>query len=220
MKLLGGAAFAASLAWCAWTYAVRWNLPHASRFSPSALAWDLLLFTLFALHHSAAAREPVKRLIAAVTGSGAIRTAYVWTASILLAIVCAAWRPVGPLVYRHADAAGLVHVAIQLAGAWLIVDAVAKIDPLELAGLRDPRAAELQTGGPYAWVRHPLYAGWILLAFGARTMTADRLAFASITSTYLLVAIPWEETALRRAFGQAYERYARAVRWRVIPFVY
>ena len=33
-------------------------------------------------------------------------------------------------------------------------------------------------------------------------MTGDRLAFAAITTTYLLVAIPWEERSLGRQFGE------------------
>lgn len=220
MKLLGGAAFAGSLAYCAWTYGIGWRAPHASRFSPAALAFDLVLFLVFAAHHSVSAREPVKRRIAALAGAGAVRTTFVWAASGLLTIVCAAWRPVGGVIWHQGGGAALLHAAIQLAGVALIVRSVARIDPLELAGLRPPVAAGLQTHGPYRWIRHPLYAGWILLVFGAAVMTADRLAFAAVSSAYLLVAIPWEEATLRKTYGAAYEEYAGTVRWRVIPYVY
>ena len=74
--------------------------------------------------------------------------------------------------------------------------------------------------GPYRWVRHPLYLGWLLMVFGAAHMTGDRLAFAAITTAYLVVAIPWEERSLRQSFGEAYARYMRDVRWRMIPFIY
>ena len=47
-------------------------------------------------------------------------------------------------------------------------------------------------------------------------MTGDRLAFAVITTLYLVVAIPWEERSLERAFGEAYGRYKARVRWRMI----
>jgi protein-S-isoprenylcysteine O-methyltransferase Ste14 len=60
----------------------------------------------------------------------------------------------------------------------------------------------------------------MLIVFGAGHMTGDRLAFAAITSLYIVVAIPWEERALERAFGDDYARYRARVRWRVIPFVY
>ena len=46
------------------------------------------------------------------------------------------------------------------------------------------------------------------------------LAFAALTSLYLAIAIPWEERSLVAAFGDAYRRYQRQVRWRMIPFIY
>ena len=54
------------------------------------------------------------------------------------------------------------------------------------------------------------------LSFGAAHMTADRLTFAVLSSSYLVVAIPWEERSLKRVFGDEYERYQRQVRWRGI----
>jgi protein-S-isoprenylcysteine O-methyltransferase Ste14 len=65
-----------------------------------------------------------------------------------------------------------------------------------------------------------LYLGWMLFVFGAANMTADRLAFATISSAYLVAAVPWEERSLRKSLGNAYANYARTVRWRIIPYVY
>jgi protein-S-isoprenylcysteine O-methyltransferase Ste14 len=65
-----------------------------------------------------------------------------------------------------------------------------------------------------------VYLGWVLFVFGAPNMTADRLAFAVISSAYLVIAVPWEERSLRKSFGRAYEDYERTVRWRIIPYVY
>jgi methanethiol S-methyltransferase len=114
-----------------------------------------------------------------------------------------------------------VHAAVQLAGLWLIARSVAQIDALDLAGIRpSARSEALQIAGPYRWVRHPLYLGWILVVFGAAHMTGDRFTFAAISTLYVLVAIPWEERSLGRAFGPAYADYQRAVRWRVVPFLY
>ncbi|HUR34018.1 MAG TPA: hypothetical protein VM032_09515, partial [Vicinamibacterales bacterium] len=69
-------------------------------------------------------------------------------------------------------------------------------------------------------VRHPLYLGWVLVLFGATRMTGDRLLFAAISTVYLLVAMPFEETALLDQFGQRYREYRRAVRWRLIPYIH
>ena len=91
-----------------------------------------------------------------------------------------------------------------------------------MAGIRSPSAGNpptLQEKGPYRWVRHPLYLGWMLATFGAAHMTADRLAFAAISSVYLLMAMPWEERSLERAFPDHYPRYRQRVRWKLIPYV-
>ena len=69
-------------------------------------------------------------------------------------------------------------------------------------------------------MRHPLYLGWLLLVLGTAHMTGDRLAFALVSTVYLVAAVPLEERSLRRSFGDDYVRYARAVRWRMIPFIY
>jgi protein-S-isoprenylcysteine O-methyltransferase Ste14 len=44
--------------------------------------------------------------------------------------------------------------------------------------------------------------------------------FAGISAVYLVVAMPIEERALRRSFGEAYARYQEHVRWRVVPYIY
>ena len=69
-------------------------------------------------------------------------------------------------------------------------------------------------------MRHPLYLGWVLIVFGVSHLTGDRLAFAIITTAYLVVAIPWEERLLEDVFGDQYARYKQNVRWRLVPFVY
>jgi protein-S-isoprenylcysteine O-methyltransferase Ste14 len=127
-------------------------------------------------------------------------------------------------VYTVTGWRSAAHTALQLAGLWITAASVARIDPLELAGIRPEQQAgptgTLQTGGPYRWVRHPIYLGWVLMVFGAAHMTADRFTFAVMTTAYLILAVPWEEQSLLRTFGPEYARYQRAVRWRILPFVY
>jgi len=217
---IGGALFAAALAFCAYSFLVTW-----SRSAPAvdfaAVATDLLLFTIFAAHHSVLARERVKRRLAALVSDRLIRSTYVWTASLLLIAVCAMWRPIGGDLFAVDGWRAIAAASVQLIGIGLIAGAVARIDPLELAGIRAaPRTEPLETGGPYRLVRHPVYLGWMLAAFGAGHMTGDRLAFAAVSSLYLLVAIPWEERSLMRAFPDEYEAYKARVRWRVVPFVF
>jgi protein-S-isoprenylcysteine O-methyltransferase Ste14 len=217
---LGGALFVGSLAYCAWWYAVALAPPAPGPVWP-AVAADTLLVGVFALHHSVFAREAVKARLARVIPPLLFRSVYVWTASLLLIGVCTLWVRVGGDMFRASGVLVPLHIAVQLSGVWLIAQSVRGIDALELAGIRrEAERGPLQIKGPYALVRHPLYLGWVLAVFGAAHMTGDRLAFAAITTAYLMVAIPWEERSLRRTFGEDYARYARAVRWRIVPFIY
>jgi protein-S-isoprenylcysteine O-methyltransferase Ste14 len=217
---LGGALFVGSLAYCAWWYLFALSAP------PRGIGWtsliiDFLLVAIFALHHSVLARERVKARVAQMIPAPLVRSVYVWIASLLLIMVCTLWAPIGGELYHATGWQAAAHAAIQLSGVWLIAQSVRGIDALELAGIRIESArGPLQVRGPYALVRHPLYFGWVLVVFAAAHMTGDRLAFAAITTLYLVIAIPWEERSLVRSFGDDYRRYARDVRWRIIPFIY
>jgi len=216
----GGTLFVASLALTVWWYAfvLGDQIP-----SPDwgALAFDVGLFTGFALHHSVFARESIKDAIARVTSERLVRPIYVWTSSLLLIMVCLLWRPVGGELYHATGRAALPFAAVQLFGFLFTAAAVRLIDPLELAGIRESPAGEaLQIRGPYRLVRHPFYLGWMVMVFGAAHMTGDRLAFAAISSAYLVLAIPFEERALERRLGEAYRDYKELVSARVLPYVF
>jgi protein-S-isoprenylcysteine O-methyltransferase Ste14 len=216
---LGGALFVGALLLCAWWYLVVLGQPQPSG-GIDALLVDAGLVSVFALHHSLFARQFVKRLFGSLAPH-VMRSVYVYVASLLLIAVSLAWRPIGGELYRATGVRAVAHIAVQLAGLWWIASAVAKIDPLELAGIRRESGRDgLQTSGVYAWVRHPVYLGWALAVFGTPHMTGDRLAFAVLTTLYLMVAVPLEERSLRRSFGDDYARYTRAVKWRMIPFIY
>jgi methanethiol S-methyltransferase len=216
----GGAAFVLSLAVTAWWYFSRLGVP-APFGGWSAVTIDGLLFSAFALHHSLFARPSIKALLERVVPRSLIRATYVWAASVLLLLVCLFWQRVGGTIYRITLPWLALNAAVQLVGFILIARAVQTIDALELAGIRrSDQSQALQITGPYHLVRHPLYLGWMLVVFGIAHMTADRLLFAALSSLYLIVAVPWEERSLERDFGDAYRKYKKEVRWRILPYLY
>jgi protein-S-isoprenylcysteine O-methyltransferase Ste14 len=216
----GGGLFVLALARTAWLYA--FELGRDAPFGGAApVLIDLLLFTVFALHHSLFARNAIKHAVGRAVAEPAIRSVYVWIASALLIAVCAGWRPVGGSLYRTAAPLSLLLAAVQIAGLALTTAGARAIDPLELAGIHPARGSgDLVVNGAYRLVRHPLYLGWFVMVFGTPHLTGDRLLFAAVTSLYLVVAIPWEERSLEAAFGEAYRQYKRRVRWRMLPYVY
>src|SRR5688572_29895790 len=90
----GGLAFVSSLAIAAWWYVV-W-LGQVSAFAGwGTVLFDALLFSGFALHHSVFARPSIKAAMAGICPPHLLRSVYVWTASLLLILVCLLWRSVG-----------------------------------------------------------------------------------------------------------------------------
>src|ERR1700704_1568557 len=92
-KWAGGAIFVGALAFCAYTFIVVWS--REAGLERAAVAADGLLFSIFAIHHSVFAREPVKGWIARLVPERLVRAMYVWVASLLLMSVCMLWRTIG-----------------------------------------------------------------------------------------------------------------------------
>ena len=225
---LGGLLFFIdALLYFAYRYMVVFGREVTGTLNTRAVGANVMLFTLFALHHSLFARDTIRKRITRTVGA-LERSAYVWLASGLFIAVCAWWQPIAGAAWRI-DEPALVWLlrASQLLGVWLTLRSALMIDFFELAGTRQiwgvqkhAPSTTFKTSGPYGWVRHPIYAGWFLLVFALPTMTMTQLVFAVTSSAYLLLAIPLEERSLRRSSAGAYDQYMQQVRWKLVPHVY
>jgi protein-S-isoprenylcysteine O-methyltransferase Ste14 len=229
LAVAGGLVFVAALAVGVVAY-VYWFGVSAGPWSMAdgvpAIAIDILLFTGFALHHSVFARTGAKRWVGAAVSPALERTVYVWIASGLFLLLCWMWQPVPGMLWAVDAPWALAFGAVQFVGVGLSLHGARQLDVWDLAGIRQafggtrPQPAGLIRGGLYRLVRHPIYLGWILMVWPTPTMTGTRLVFAAASTAYLIAAIPFEERTLRREFGADYDAYARAIRWRILPFVY
>ena len=111
------------------------------------------------------------------------RSLYVLISSAVLALFMWQWRPIPTPVLWHADAAWSMALgwSVMGLGVAVLLWATFLINHFELFGLQQGwitlRGGELR--GPafvtpylYKIVRHPLYVGWLLIFWGAPTMTA------------------------------------------------
>jgi protein-S-isoprenylcysteine O-methyltransferase Ste14 len=219
---LGALVFFISLTYFLFSYLTTFGEPAPTGAVAPAITWNVVLFTVFALHHSVFARERVRAPIAHALPQPLERSFYVWVASLMFIAVCAMWQPVPGIAWRAEGALVWVLRAIQAAGVWLTLHSAIALDIRDLAGLQAARRGpiEFKTSGPYGWVRHPIYTGWFLMVFAASPMTMTRLVFAVVSCAYLLVAIPLEERSMINAAADAYERYRRQVPWRLVPRIY
>ena len=225
----GAVLFAAALAYFLFSYSVTFGEIATGDATARGVAINVLLFSAFALHHSVFARLPVRAFVRRIVPSQLERSAYVWAASLMLIAVCFYWRAVPGVVWQVSSPWNWGVRLVQLAGIWLTLRSAVVIDGLDLAGVRQVMTGrgrpsgrpetEFKTDGPYGWVRHPIYLGWMLVVFSVGTMTMTRLVFAAISSVYLLVAIPFEERTIR-AQSPGYDDYMRRVPRKLIPGVY
>ena len=227
----GAVLFAAALAYFLFSYSVTFGEIATGDVSVGAIGIDVALFSAFALHHSVFARLPVRAFVRRTVPGQLERSAYVWVASLMLIAVCFYWQPVAGVLWQISSPWNWIMRGVQVGGIWLTLRGAAVIDAFELAGIRqvsspepatpNPRSRtdEFKTDGPYGWVRHPIYLGWIVIVFSVGTMTMTRLVFAAISSVYLLVAIPCEERTLL-AQSPGYGDYMRRVPWKLIPGIY
>jgi protein-S-isoprenylcysteine O-methyltransferase Ste14 len=220
-------AFLASLGYFVYAYA-QFGTP-AGRWHSGAwwgVAQNVLMFAIFAAHHSVIARQGTKRSLRKIVPPQLERSGYVAGAAILFALTLSLWQDIPGVAWRMTGTWFIVAEVICLTGVVIIGISVSSLDLLAYLGLRQGLGLAagppetLTMDGPYRFVRHPVYLGWILLVWSLPVMTGTRLVFAAISTIYMLLVMPYEERSFRRAYGTQYEAYTKQVRWRLMPGIY
>lgn len=87
--------------------------------------------------------------------------------------------------------------------------------------IQTERNHRVATNGPYRWIRHPGYAGWILQYAGAPLILGSAWTFvpAVVMILLYLVRLVLEDRMLRLELP-GYGAYAETVRFRLIPGVW
>ncbi|HEX6324641.1 MAG TPA: isoprenylcysteine carboxylmethyltransferase family protein [Vicinamibacterales bacterium] len=230
-SIAGGLLFAASIGYFLWFYlfGLERRAPEPALWAP--LTYNVALFSIFALHHSVFARTGARAWMARNVSPRLERAIYVWVASVSFLAVCVWWRAAGEPLWHAGGGARIALRVLQGAGIVFTLWAARALDALALAGIRqldaplppsgvESSSASLQAHGPYGIVRHPIYLGWLLIVWAAPTMTPSHLAFAAVSTVYLVIATVYEERTLHETFGPAYADYARKVRRKMVPGVY
>ncbi|MBA7590421.1 hypothetical protein ES708_32541 [subsurface metagenome] len=87
--------------------------------------------------------------------------------------------------------------------------------------LQTDRKHTVATGGPYRFVRHPGYVGYIIMSFATPMAlgTLWGLIFSGITGILLIIRTALEDNTLKRELA-GYDEYAEKVKYRLIPFLW
>jgi protein-S-isoprenylcysteine O-methyltransferase Ste14 len=197
------------------------NVPMAQ-----ALLINLGLLALFAIQHSVMARPFFKRWITRWIPAAAERSTYVMASNLALIALFVFWEPMGDVIWHLESTLAISLMYTGFAFGWMLVLVTTfLINHFDLFGLRqvwlnfrDRPITAVPFRLPYAYqiVRHPLYLGWLLAFWCTPTMTVAHLAFAAITTSYILIAIQLEEADLMDAHPE-YAAYRESTPM-ILPF--
>ena len=151
---MGAGLFVLSLSYFVYRYWTVFGMRADGPLRPPAVVWNVVLFSVFALHHSVFARERSRHALTQALGP-LERSFYVWLASLLFIAVCWLWLPLSGVIWDVGGAARLILLFLQIGGLIFSVYSAAAIDIWELAGVRQldsqpptPNAQPLPTPPP------------------------------------------------------------------------
>lgn len=184
-----------------------------------ALAVNTGLVLLFGLQHSVMARPTFKKWWTRIVPKPVERSTYVLFSNLALIALFAFWQPTGIEIWNlESPLLRGVMYAMFAIGLSSVVAVTFLIDHFDLFGLRQSwlyfRGKEytpikFRSPGPYKIVRHPLYVGWIVSFWATPAMGLMHFLFAAGMTTYILVAIYFEERNLAEEHGESYEEYRK-----------
>ena len=185
-----------------------------------ALAINILLIGVFGLQHTVMARPAFKAVWTRMVPSSVERSTYLLFSCAAVLLMFWKWQPMGGTIWNVENAAGRMALNVLYVVGWLtVLSTTFLINHFDLFGLRQVWLRLLgrpytglvfRTPGPYRFVRHPLYVGWLMVFWSAPVMTAAHLVFAAVTSAYILIAIRYEEGDLLELHPE-YAEYRRQV---------
>jgi protein-S-isoprenylcysteine O-methyltransferase Ste14 len=114
-----------------------------------------------------------------------------------------------------------VGAAVFLVGIGFWFRARAQIGPLRITRLPDDAPPTLRRDGAFAFVRNPLYFGYLLAAAGPAIVAAQPVLVLTFAACFIALTIraEQEERRLRRQLGAVYAEYCGEVK-QLIPFVW
>jgi protein-S-isoprenylcysteine O-methyltransferase Ste14 len=183
--------------------------------------FQISIFCWFALEIGLAVRDLVRRKAALGTdrGTRAI-VALSLGGSIVLGVLVPGWLPA--LNTPAAKAFVVVGIIVIWLGLAVRVWAVLTLGGSFSTFVQVDADQAVVTYGPYRWVRHPSYAGLLLVAVGFGLGAGNWLSLAVCAVGPMLGLLPRiavEESELSRVLGDRYRSYQQATR-RLVPGVW
>jgi protein-S-isoprenylcysteine O-methyltransferase Ste14 len=192
----------------------------------TTLAWDGVLSLVFFLQHSGMVRRSFQAWLGRFLPSRHHRAVYTIASGAALLLLVGCWQSSHIRILVLGGAAHwLVRIVFLLSWAgfaWGLLALgdfdVFGVEPIlfHLRGTTRPQT-QLTIRGPYLWVRHPLYSFIIVAIWACPVLSADRLVFNVLWTTWIVVGAKLEERDLVAEYGNAYRAYQAEVPM-LVPF--
>ena len=189
-----------------------------------AVIINMSILTLFALHHSIAARASFKEKLTRYIPAEIERSTYVLVSGIFMYILCFYWQPVAGAVWNIDNAVIAMLLKIVHIVGWLVlVAATFEIDHFHLMGLKQSLITDVAEGKKlkehflYSIVRHPIQTGVLMGVWSTAYMSMTQFIMSIGLTFYIVVGLYFEEKSLISHFGDTYLDYKKRVPG-VIPF--
>jgi protein-S-isoprenylcysteine O-methyltransferase Ste14 len=186
----------------------------------AAILVNTLLVLVFGIQHTVMARPTFKKWLDKFVSKPAERSTYVMATNIALIALFWLWQPMTGTIWDVQNTIGQAVLWALFGLGWLIVLVTTfLINHFDLFGLRqvwlyfrgvEYTAVSFRNPGPYSYVRHPLYVGWLIAMWATPSMSTGHLLFAVTNTIYILVAIYFEERNLIE-FHPEYAEYRKNV---------
>ena len=127
-----------------------------------------------------------------------------------------------PPVFPRTTLAKITGVLLVILGTLLFVWARRTLGTSYSGHVSTEEGQDLVQAGPYRYIRHPAYAGYLLMALGISKGYSSLVGLLSVVIflvPVIVYRISVEEKLLSRHFGAAYQDYARSVK-RLLPEIW
>ncbi|MEO0327767.1 MAG: isoprenylcysteine carboxylmethyltransferase family protein [Pseudomonadota bacterium] len=191
---------------------------------PWAIMVNGLLILQFPLAHSWLLTGQGGKLLACILpgeyGSTLSTTTYAIVASIQLLLLFAFWTPSGIILWQ-AEGETFWFLCSAYATSWLLL-AIASFDAgvevqsgalgwLSMLANKKPVFPDMPTLGLFNFIRHPIYAAFVLTLWTVPTWTPDQLCLAISLTLYCILAPILKERRFVRRYGKRFESYCNEV---------
>ena len=116
---MGAGLFVLALSYFIYCYWLVFGTPAEGPLQTGVVVWNVVLFSVFALHHTVFARERIRRAVASDVGASRAIVLRVDRKPLFIA-VCKLWLPVPGIVWDMNSALTVALLFLQLAGIFFI----------------------------------------------------------------------------------------------------